>query len=290
MKIAGAPITWGVCEVPGWGYQMSRERVLTEMAALGFSATELGPDGFLPDDPQELVVVLDKFNLGLIAGFTPVVLHDKGARKAELSRVRGLVERLAHAGAEVLVVAAATGRDDYEEVPSLTEREILDVVDTFDRIRVLSEERGLLTTLHPHYGTMIGSPDSLDLLMETDISLCLDTGHLAVCGVDPVSLAKTAANRVSHVHLKDVDLSMARRVQSRQVGYQAAVSEGLFKPLGRGDIELGEILDCLEGSGFEGWYVLEQDTVLEGEPVAGTGPVLDAKISLEALESHPDGW
>lgn len=43
MKIAGAPISWGVCEVPGWGYQMSPERVLTEMKEIGLTATEFGP-------------------------------------------------------------------------------------------------------------------------------------------------------------------------------------------------------------------------------------------------------
>jgi hypothetical protein len=27
-RIAAAPISWGVCEVPGWGHQMAAERVL----------------------------------------------------------------------------------------------------------------------------------------------------------------------------------------------------------------------------------------------------------------------
>ena len=53
MKIAGAPISWGVCEVPGWGYQMSPERVLTEMKNIGLTATEFGPQGWLPVDAEE---------------------------------------------------------------------------------------------------------------------------------------------------------------------------------------------------------------------------------------------
>ena len=52
MKIAGAPISWGVCEVPNWGYQMTPERVLTEMKQIGLTATEFGPQGWLPIEAQ----------------------------------------------------------------------------------------------------------------------------------------------------------------------------------------------------------------------------------------------
>jgi inosose dehydratase len=57
--IAGAPISWGVCEVPGWGYQLDRDRVLAEMHQVGLTATELGPDGFLPAQPGLMSRVLD---------------------------------------------------------------------------------------------------------------------------------------------------------------------------------------------------------------------------------------
>ena len=75
-KIAGAPISWGVCEVPGWGYQLSVERVLTEMQQVGLAATEFGPDGFLPADPAVMAEVLASRHLTAVGGFTPVVLHE----------------------------------------------------------------------------------------------------------------------------------------------------------------------------------------------------------------------
>jgi len=68
-RIAGAPISWGVCEVPGWGYQLSVERVLTEMAEAGLRATEFGPDGFLPDDPHERRALLKEYQLSRGAAF-----------------------------------------------------------------------------------------------------------------------------------------------------------------------------------------------------------------------------
>ena len=78
LKIAGAPISWGVCEVPGWGYQLTPQRVLAEMRDVGLAATELGPEGFLPSDPDELSALLDSYGLSCVGTFAPVVLHDAG--------------------------------------------------------------------------------------------------------------------------------------------------------------------------------------------------------------------
>ena len=71
-RLAGAPISWGVCEVPGWGVQLSPERVLSEMAALGLNATELGALGWLPLDGAAVKAALDGYGLTLVGGFVPV--------------------------------------------------------------------------------------------------------------------------------------------------------------------------------------------------------------------------
>src|SRR5690349_18102419 len=75
-RVAGAPISWGVCEVPGWGHQMAPGRVLAEMGALGLAATEFGPDGFLPAGAAERADLLAAHGLRPLGGFAPVVLHD----------------------------------------------------------------------------------------------------------------------------------------------------------------------------------------------------------------------
>ena len=69
---------WGVCEVPGWGYQLSPERVLAEMTQVGLAATELGPAGFLPNDPRRAASVLREHHLAWVGGFVPVILHLPG--------------------------------------------------------------------------------------------------------------------------------------------------------------------------------------------------------------------
>ena len=77
-RVAGAPISWGVSEVPGWGHQLSPARVLTEMRAAGLVATEFGPDGFLPAEPAAKAAALAGHGLSAVGGFVPVVLHDPG--------------------------------------------------------------------------------------------------------------------------------------------------------------------------------------------------------------------
>src|SRR2546430_3544187 len=82
MKLAGAPISWGVCEVPDWGLQLAPDRVLADMRALGLRATEAGPPGFLPADPAMARALLDSCGLRLIGGFLPPGLPEN-ARRAD---------------------------------------------------------------------------------------------------------------------------------------------------------------------------------------------------------------
>jgi inosose dehydratase len=122
------------------------------------------------------------------------------------------------------------------------------------------------------------------LLADSSVGLCLDTGHLLIGGSDPVALARDHAARVRHVHLKDVDAALAARVRDGSISYTEAVRADLYRPLGQGDVDIASIVESLERSGYDGWYVLEQDTVLDGPP-AGVGPLADVRASMEHLLS-----
>jgi inosose dehydratase len=263
---------------------MTPERVLGEMVAIGLRATELGPQGFLPQDAAALRDVLSGAGLALVGGFVPAVLHDTTVLEAELARVTEQADLLAAGGASALVLAASTGSAGYESTGELDDREWEAFAEALDRATGLAEARGLVASLHPHYGTVVEGPDDVDRLLErSSIPLCLDTGHLAVGGADPVQVARKAAGRVRHVHLKDVSTDLSDRVRAGLLGYQEAVGMGMYRPLGRGDLDVGAVVRTLERAGYDGWYVLEQDTVLEAEPGAGVGPVEDARASYEFL-------
>jgi inosose dehydratase len=282
-RIAGAPISWGVCEVPGWGYQMEPERVLGEAAALGLTAVEAGPDGFLPGEPEEAVRLLSGHGLELVGGFVPVVLHDKNAREAELASVERQAGLFASAGAGVLVLAAATGDEGYRESAGLEDGEWDELFATLAMVEEIGAGHGLDVVLHPHYGTEIETPDQVLRFLEgCETGLCMDTGHSMVGGGDPVALTEAAAARIEHVHLKDVDKNLAGRVASGSLDYEEAVRGGLFRPLGGGDVDVGRVLRALENAGYDGWYVLEQDIMLDGEP--DEGPANEVGESLNYLK------
>ncbi len=281
IRIAGAPISWGVCEVPGWGYQLSPERVLGEMRDAGLTATELGPDGFLPGDAGELTSMLTSYGLSCVGGFVPVLLHD--ADHDPLIELAGPLESLVTAGADIVVLAAATGSDGYDSRPELDDAQWATVFANLDRIGEIVAARGLIATLHPHVGTMVETRADVDkVLAGSSIPLCLDTGHLLIGGTDPLELTRQVPKRIKHAHLKDVHLALAAKVQSGELTYTEAVAAGMYVPLGAGDVDIAGIVQTLEDNGYDGWFVMEQDNILETEP-DGEGPLADVKASVKFL-------
>ena len=114
--------------------------------------------------------------------------------------------------------------------------------------------------------------------------MCLDTGHLLIGGTDPAELARQAPDRVAHVHLKDVDSMIAAKVQSGHLTYSEAVRQGMYRPLGTGDVDVPAIIGYLRAGGYDGLYALEQDTILTEEP-KDHGPVEDVAASADYLRT-----
>ena len=281
-RIAGAPISWGVCEVPGWGHQMAPERVLREMADLGLAATELGPDGFLPADPQQAADLLATHGMRAVGGFVPAVLFDRS--HDPLSEVERALAHFRAANATSLVLAAASGAEGYDARPDLDETQWKVLLANLDRIRDVAGEQGIEATLHPHVGTMVENAEEVDrVLTGSTIGLTLDTGHLLVGGADPVAITRSATDRIRHTHLKDVRADVAERVRAGELTYTDGVRQGLYVPLGQGDVDVAAIVRTLEDAGYQGWYVMEQDTILEAEPQAGAGPFAEVRTGLEFL-------
>lgn len=280
-RIAGAPISWGVCEVPGWGYQLPADHVLRQMCEVGLSATELGPEGFLPSDPGELASTLADHHLSAVGGFTPFVLHRPDVDP--MVELRRLLPVFVAARAGVMVLSADSGLTGYDSRPDLDDEGWNLLLRNLDRVAAGAAEHGIRAVLHPHVGTMVEtSPDVQRVLAGSTVQLCLDTGHLLIGGTDPAVMAGQAPHRIAHTHFKDVDLTLARKVQSGKLTYTDAVRRGMYRPLGTGDVDVAAIVGHLRGNGYDGWYTLEQDTILTGPPT-GEGPVADVRTSVEFL-------
>ncbi|WP_340537280.1 TIM barrel protein [Nocardioides sp. GXZ039] len=262
-RIAGAPVSWGVCEVPGWGRQLPADRVLAQMRALGLRATELGPEGFLPDAPAARAALLERHGLTAVGGFLPAVLHEPD--HDPLPDVAAYLDLALAVGADTLVLAAATGREDYEMRPRDLDVAGWDgLLARLDLIAEHASQRGVRAVVHPHLGTLIEDADDVRRVLDhTGLGLCLDTGHLAVAGADPAAIARAHPDRIGHVHLKDVDGDLAARVRTGSLSYADAVAAGLWTALGDGVLDVPAIVAALETAGYAGWYVLEQDVMLD---------------------------
>lgn len=283
-RIASAPISWGICEVPGWGAMLPTPRVLAEMSGLGMSVTELGAPGFLPDDPEGVRAQLSEFGMGLVGGFTPLVMHDRSQEQATIAEARRVAELFQRAGGTKLI-SAIVADWDWAQPHAATAEEMAQMARMFGIVDEICEEFGLEQVVHSHVQTMVETDDDVQRVLDScDVRWCLDTGHLAIGGTDPVEFAKEAFDRVGHVHLKDVDLSKVPPLMQREQSIMQAVQGGLFTPLGRGDVDIAGVVQALEGRGYQGWYIIEQDTALtEGLPSEGEGPLREVVTSLDYL-------
>ncbi|MBG0826202.1 TIM barrel protein [Planomonospora sp. ID67723] len=251
------------------------------MRDLGLTATELGPAGFLPPSPSRRRSLLGGYGLRAVGGFVPVVLHEP--RYDPLPEVRATMRAFREGEVEVVVLAAATGREGYDAKPELDAGGWKTLLANLGRIIRTAREFGRTLTLHPHVGTMVETRQEVDrVLAGSAVPFCLDTGHLLIGGTDPLDLVREAPGRIAHVHLKDVDAALAERVRVGGLTYTAAVRTGIYRPLGRGDVDVAGIVTGLAASGYSGWYVMEQDVVLASED---EDPAQDVRTSLAYLGS-----
>jgi inosose dehydratase len=256
---------------------------MAEMERLGLTATEFGPDGFLPEEPQARKVFLETYDLQAVGGFVPVVLHDPA--HDPMPEVDTFIDACLATGAGVVVLAAATGVDGYDDRPVLDDVQWKTLLTNLDRIADHADERGLLAVVHPHIGTLVETAEDVQRVVDgSHIGFCIDTGHLAAAGADPVAITLANLDRVKHVHLKDVDTAMSAKVVAGEISFSDAVAQGMWQVLGEGDVDIRGMIEALEGAGYDGWYVLEQDVMFkDGEP-EGEGPIADVRTSLEFVK------
>jgi len=290
--LATAPITWGVCEIPDWGAELPADRVLDEMAALGFAGTELGRPGYLPEAPGLLRATLRARGLSLVGAFCPLTLYDPEGTAESLRRGEALARFLAEMECPFLIAADA-GDERRQAIAGRVGVADGLSADGWSRfgegLSTLAERvapLGVRVVLHPHAGTYVETGREIDLAMANTpadaVGLCLDTGHLVYGGSDPLDVCRTYARRVWHVHAKDVRDGVLARMRAERLDYLTAVGEGVFAPLGEGGVDVRALLAELRRVDYGGWIVLEQDVRL-GPAWPDEDPLANARRSLDYL-------
>jgi inosose dehydratase len=261
------------------------EAVLDEMARLGLQGTELGAPGFLPHEPGALTALLGRHGLQFVGSFVPLVLHEPDAGGAR-RMARDTLELLSEAGGQVLVVAVVEDLDWSVPHP-LDDTEWRRLATHAAEVESLATEYGVTFALHPHVGTLIETAAQVKRgLAEMTVGWCLDTGHLVIGGTDPAQFAREHGDRVTHVHLKDVDGGIAAELRAGRLSLLQATQRGLFRPLGTGVAQVAATLAALDEHGYDGWLVLEQDTAITAdEPAVTRTPMLDAQESIAFLNT-----
>jgi inosose dehydratase len=276
IRVANAPCSWGALEFGLDGQVMGYRTVLDEMAETGYEGTELGDWGFMPTDPEELSQVLNKKNLRLPGAFVPVALahadaHEKGIKQA--LKTAGL---MFHAGfQDAFIILADENGTIPERVKNagriqpeigLTETQWQTFAAGAEKVAAAVKEKfGMRTVFHHHCGGYIETPEETDQLMKrTDpelLGLCLDMGHCAFGGGDPVEALKKYGTRIWHVHFKDFDPVVGRKAAELGWDYFKAVGNGVFCELGKGNVDFQSIASILKQRTYEGWIVVEQDII-----------------------------
>jgi inosose dehydratase len=158
------------------------ERVLAEMASLGLAATELGPAGYLPSSAAAIRELLDRYGLGLVGGFIPLVLHEPSLDQARVV-LNGVIPLMTELDAEVLVAAAVVDALWASRIP-LDRDAWARLTDNLHTLSEEAAESGLTLALHPHVGTLVETAEDVDaVLAQGEVDWCLDTGHLAIGAV-----------------------------------------------------------------------------------------------------------
>src|SRR5277367_3698044 len=290
LSIGNAPCSWGVefaddPRNPAWTH------VLDEAKGAGYTGIELGPLGFMPEDPSILGPALAARGLTLIGGVLFRPFHDPAQWDSVWdAAIRTCRALRAHNAKRMVLIDSITprraptaGRSGEAERLHGAERQGL-----LDRIKATAklgaEEYGLDVTMHAHAAGFVEFEDEIeDVLNVIDpqlLGVCLDTGHCEFAGIDPVAFYRKHSERVSYLHFKDIDPAVRRRTIDERIGFYDACGAGLKVKIGDGVVDFLALKRELISVGFAGWGTVEQDC----DPTGGRSPLADAKANLSYLK------
>ncbi len=291
IRIGNAPCSWGV-EFAGDPRNPPWRSVLRDCAAAGFRGIELGPVGYMPEDPAVLADALAEHGLELIGGVVFRPFHDPGAWDDVMDGAMRTCKALQAHGAQHLVLIDSISPRRAPTAGRANEAEQMDKAEWTafrDRLATVAkmgaEEYGLTVGIHAHAaGFMDFEPELerlLDEVNEDILKICFDTGHHSYAGFDPVAFMRRYAGRISYMHFKDIDPKVKADVIARRTGFYEACGQGIFCTLGDGDVDFPAVRQVLLDAGFSGWCTVEQDC----DPTLDVDPLGDARKNREYLES-----
>ncbi len=254
--------------MPELGAENTFQQTISEMALAGFTGCEIGNK--FPSDPQALKKALDLRGMRVASRwFSSFLLTQPYAQvEAEFS---AQLDFLAAVGANRINVSEQSySIQGQMDVPVLRDRKYVmnegewtRLCEGLDRLGALAVSRGFRLCYHHHMGTVVQTAAETEYLMEHTMPgrvwLCYDTGHFTFAGEDPMAVLKKYADRVGHVHLKDMRLPVVKQARDEGWSFLQAVRNGAFTVPGDGGVQFDEVFRVLAASGYQGWLLVEAE-------------------------------
>lgn len=267
VKLGIAPIAWTNDDMPDLGSENTFEQCISEMALAGFTGYEVG-NKYPRDDIPALKKALSLRNMQICNAWFSSFLLTKPYDEVEKD-FTDHISFLKEMGARVVGISEqshsiqGTDKSVFKDKYIMNDDEWARLCDGVNRLGKVAKDMGISLTYHHHMGTVVQTAAEIDRLMEnTDpelFSLLYDSGHLAYCGEDYIGVLKKYANRVKHVHLKDIRPEIIDKVKRENLSFLEGVRLGTFTVPGDGAIDFGPIFDILADSGYEGYVLVEAE-------------------------------
>ena len=214
------------------------EEALRKITGAGFRYIEVleGNLTRYSADIQALKDMLARYQAGIMSVCVGANFIYKDALEDEMYHMRAVASLAGQVGISYVAFCggAIRGRGIQEEDYQLLAEGLAEAEKIF-------ADQGIEASYHPHLGSMAEKPEQIDKLFSVSgIKFCPDLAHLAAGGGDPLAIVKRYYDRISFVHLKDLD-------------------ENGFAPLGTGSVDLNGVLDFLKEKGYAGDYLVEAD-------------------------------
>ena len=296
IRLAAAPVSWGVTEVASGAARQPWTQVMDEIAVAGYAATELGPYGYYPTDAATLRAALAQRGLTLASAFVPLPLSAPVHFADAAAEALVIGQLLADLGATAIVLSDAGDARRAASAGQLAPDAIVGIDATdWDRaaelIAALARQMrtlGLDTVFHHHAGTYVETPAELAALCSRVpaelVGICLDTGHYVYGGGHPREALAHYGARIRYLHLKDVAAESLARARAAGQDFVTAVASGVFTALGSGCADIAGVVADVRASGYRGWAVVEQDIIGERD-AAGRTPLAGVTAARELLRT-----
>ncbi|MFG6667627.1 myo-inosose-2 dehydratase [Halomonas sp. HNIBRBA4712] len=259
------PLTWTNDDLPGLGGDTPLEQCLEEGRRAGFTGFELGNK--FPRTPEALGPILDEHRLSLVSGWYSASLLTRSVEE-EIEALTPHLHLLKSLGASVMVFCEVTGcvhgqrETPLSHSPRMSEAQWATFTERLNQVADYCQAQGVQIAYHYHLGTVVETPEEIDRLMretKPSVGLLLDTGHLAAAGGDPIALQKQYAERINHVHCKDIRREVLADVRNRNLSFLDGVLNGMFTVPGDGYIDYTTLFEGLKASDYAGWLVVEAE-------------------------------